>query len=538
MCILMLLHPHAADHRDARPVEAKRTTIGLVPSSTKIVTRNKDLMIELFARASRQSSAGNPKGPVTRCNMTCNMTTVPALPFYLLHELQHAGMQPVRFAIEATRHLLQIPINPFGATPWARSAAAACEMFERATRRYGKPAWDISSTSTHHEADRAPFATGGIAIEPRVVWQRPFCRLIHFARVTTRGDAALPKILLVAPMSGHHATLVRGTVEALLPGHDVHVTDWVDARMVPVSDGRFDLDDYIDYVIAMLRVVGADTHVVAVCQPGVPVLAAVSLMEARNDSSMPLSMTLLASPIDTRQSPTAVNRLAERKGIDWFRRNVIHVVPPPYPGALRQVYPGFLQLGGFMSMNLDRHLGSHRDMFIDLVRGDGESADRHRAFYDEYLAVMDLTAEFFLQTVQTIFIDQALATGTMVHHGEAVEPGRIRHAALLTIEGEVDDITGRGQTEAAHRLCAAIPHSRKSHHLQPGAGHYGVFNGSRFRADIAPRIAQFIRAAARRDTRARRRPNAAGPVLPASLRRLVRLVGPRRPAPPQGVHAA
>src|ERR1700730_15343010 len=189
--------------------------------------------------------------------MTCNMTAVPDLPFDLLHELQHTGMQPVRFAIEATRHLLQSSINPFGATPWARSATAACEMFERATRRYGKPAWDISSTSTHHQADRAPFATGQIAIEPHVVWQRPFCRLIHFARATTRGDATLPKILLVAPMSVHHATLVRGTVEALLPGHDVHVTDWVDARMVPASDGRFDLDDYIDYVIAMLRVVGA-----------------------------------------------------------------------------------------------------------------------------------------------------------------------------------------------------------------------------------------------------------------------------------------
>jgi poly(3-hydroxybutyrate) depolymerase len=460
------------------------------------------------------------------------------LPFYLLHEMQHAAMQPFRFAGAATRSLLRSPINPFSFTPWGRSVAAACEMLERTTRRYGKPAWDISSTPARR-TDRVPSAGGETAIEPCVVWQRPFCRLVHFARATTHTSAALPKILLVAPMSGHHATLVRGTVEALLPGHDVHVTDWVDARMVPLTAGRFDLDDYIDYVIAMLQALGADTHVVAVCQPGVPVLAAVALMEARNDPCVPLSMTLLAAPIDTRQNPTAVNRLAERNGIDWFHRNVIHVVPPPHPGASRLVYPGFLQLGGFISMNLDRHLDAHRDMFMHLVSGDGESADRHRAFYDEYLAVMDLTAEFFLQTVQTIFIDQALATGTMMHRGTAVEPGRIRHVALLTIEGEADDITGRGQTEAAHRLCAAIPASRKSHHLQPGVGHYGVFNGSRFRAEIAPRIAQFIRAAAARGTHAAwRQPIVARPALPGSLRRLIGRAGARRPAPPPHVDAA
>jgi len=403
-------------------------------------------------------------------------------------------------------------------------------MFERMTRRYGKPAWDIASTQG---------AGGEIAIEPAVVWQRPFCRLVHFARASRPASAALPKILLVAPLSGHHATLLRGTVEALLPGHDVYITDWVDARMVPLTQGRFDLDDYIDYLIAMLQWLDADTHVVAVCQPSVPVLAAISLMEARNDPHAPLSMTLLAGPIDTRESPTAVNRFAEGKDIDWFRRNVIHTVPPLHPGALRQVYPGFLQLSGFMSMNLDRHVTAHREMFMHLVRGDGESAEQHRAFYDEYLAVMDLTAEFFLQTVQTIFIEQRLATGTMVHRGVLVEPGRIRRAALLTIEGAEDDITGRGQTESAHRLCTGIPDAAKSHYLQADVGHYGVFNGSRFHGEIAPRIASFIRAAADRvPPIARPRPVMVRPALPGSLRRLIGLAGRRRTAPPPVIHAA
>jgi len=459
------------------------------------------------------------------------MSVASAIPIYAWHELQHAGMQPVRLALEAATSLLRHPFSPFSFTPWAQSAAAACEMFERTTRRYGKPVWDIAST-------QGP--GGEVAVEPRVVWQRPFCRLVHFARATRQTRVVLPKVLLVAPMSGHHATLLRGTVEALLPGHDVYITDWIDARIVPVTQGGFDLDDYIDYVIAMLQALDADTHVIAVCQPGVPVLAAVSLMEAQNDPHAPLSLTLLAGPIDTRESPTAVNRFAEGKDIDWFRRHVIHTVPLPHPGALRQVYPGFLQLGGFMSMNLDRHVTAHREMFMHLVHGDGESAERHRAFYDEYLAVMDLTAEFFLQTVQTIFIEQRLATGTMVHRGVAVEPARIRRAALLTIEGEADDITGRGQTEAAHRLCSGIPAAAKFHHLQADVGHYGVFNGSRFRAEIAPRIASFIRAAADRVAPvARPRPIAARPALPGSLRRLIGLAAVRRTAaPPPGIHAA
>jgi poly(3-hydroxybutyrate) depolymerase len=262
---------------------------------------------------------------------------------------------------------------------------------------------------------------------------------------------------------------------------------------VPLAEGRFDLDDYIDYVISMLHRLGGDCHVIAVCQPSVPVLAAVALMEAKNDPYVPHSMILMGGPIDTREKPTGVNRLAEERGIDWFRRNVIARVPFPHPGFMREVYPGFLQLTGFISMNLDRHLDAHRQMFENLVSGDGDSADKHREFYDEYLAVMDLTAEFYLQTVETVFIQHALPKGEMTHRGTRVDPSKIRRVALLTIEGEHDDISGLGQTQAAHRLCTNIPAEKKAHYMQPSVGHYGVFNGSRFRSEIQPRIADFIR---------------------------------------------
>jgi poly(3-hydroxybutyrate) depolymerase len=294
-------------------------------------------------------------------------------------------------------------------------------------------------------------------------------------------------------MSGHYPTLLRGTVEAFLPQHDVYITEWVDARMVPLSQGRFDLDDYIDYLISMLHQLGGDCHVIAVCQPSVPVLAAMALMEAKDDPCVPHSMVLMGGPIDSRENPTAVNRLAEERGIGWFRRNVIARVPFPHPGFMREVYPGFLQLTGFISMNLDKHLDAHRQMFEHLVSGDGDSADKHREFYDEYLAVMDLTAEFYLQTVETVFIKHALPKGQMTHRGLKVDPAKIRRIALLTIEGEHDDISGLGQTQAAHRLCTNIPADKKAHYMQPSVGHYGVFNGSRFRAEIAPRIADFIR---------------------------------------------
>ena len=300
------------------------------------------------------------------------------------------------------------------------------------------------------------------------------------------------RLLIVAPLSGHYATLLRGTVAAFLPSHEVFVTDWTDARMVPITEGRFDLDDYIDYLISILHFLRGDVHVIAVCQPSVPVVAAVARMEAVEDPYVPRSMVLMGGPIDTRVNPTSVNLLAETRGTGWFRRNVITKVPFPHPGAGRDVYPGFLQLHGFVSMNLERHIEAHRNLFHHLIEGDGDSAQKHREFYDEYLAVMDLAAEYYLQTVETVFVRHALPTGSMTHRGRPVDPSKIKRVALMTVEGAHDDISGVGQTKAAHQLLSSLPDRLKAHWLQPGVGHYGVFNGSRFRAEIAPRIADFV----------------------------------------------
>ena len=403
---------------------------------------------------------------------------------YWLYEASHAALQPARALADVTKLYFKNPLNPFAHTTYGKTMAAAAELFERSTRRYAKPPWDIESVLIGGE--RAP-------IHIATVWERPFCRLLHFERMFCHMPRRpQPKLLIVAPMSGHYATLLRGTVEAFLPNHDVYITDWVDARMVPLSEGRFDLDDYIDYIISMLHFLGGDTHVVAVCQPSVPVLAATALMESDNDHYAPRLITLMGGPIDTRSNPTAVNKLAEARGVDWFRRNVITKVPLPNPGFMRNVYPGFLQLHGFVSMNLDRHVDAHSNLFVHLVKGDGDSVQKHREFYDEYLAVMDLTAEYYLQTVDTVFVRHALPNGTMTHRGRPVDPGQIRNCALLTVEGEHDDISGVGQTEAAHKFCVNIPPEKKMHYLQPGVGHYGVFNGSRFRSEVAPRISDFI----------------------------------------------
>jgi poly(3-hydroxybutyrate) depolymerase len=403
---------------------------------------------------------------------------------YWLYEMSQAALNPARAYADAALLFFKNPANPWSYTAFGKTMAASMELFERSTRRYGKPDWNIHSTVVGGE--RVP-------VHISTVWERPFCRLLHFERAFEHVPRRpQPRLLIVAPMSGHYPTLLRGTVEGFLPNHDVYITEWVDARMVPVSQGRFDLDDYINYLISMLRLLGGDVHVVAVCQPSVPVLAAVSLMEADNDACVPNSMVLMGGPIDTRVNPTAVNTLAERRGTDWFRRNVITKVPFPNPGFMRDVYPGFLQLHGFMSMNLERHIEAHRALFLHLVRGDGDSAQKHREFYDEYLAVMDLAAEFYLQTVETVFVRHDLPKGNMTHRGVRVDPAKIRRVALLTIEGEKDDISGVGQTEAAHRLCSNIPSDRKAHWLQPAVGHYGVFNGSRFRAEIVPRIADFV----------------------------------------------
>jgi poly(3-hydroxybutyrate) depolymerase len=414
--------------------------------------------------------------------------------YYQLFELNHAAVGPFRAAADAAKLYFRNPLNPLAHTPFGRSVAAAAELFERTTRRYGKPEFGIASTLLGGE--RVPVAE-------RVVWERPFCRLVHFEKGAVRPGREQEKLLIVAPMSGHYATLLRGTVETMLPRHDVYVTDWADARMVPLADGHFDLDDFIDYLMSMLHVIGPSAHVMAVCQPSVPVVAAVALMEARGDRFLPATMTLMGGPIDTRVNPTAVNALAESRDIDWFRNNVVMKVPFPHPGFMRDVYPGFLQLSGFMSMNLDRHVEAHRDLFRHLVAGDGDSADKHREFYDEYLAVMDLTAEFYLQTVETVFIRHDLPKGLMKHRGEPVDLKAIRSVAMLTVEGEHDDISGVGQTRAAHDLLTAIPADRRAHYMQPKVGHYGVFNGSRFRAEIAPRISDFIA------THAPHRPNGA-----------------------------
>jgi poly(3-hydroxybutyrate) depolymerase len=403
---------------------------------------------------------------------------------YHLFELNHAALSPVRAVADAGRLLFRNPLNPASYTAIGRGAAAAFELFERTTRRYGKPVWGIETTEIKGRE---------VAVRERTVLSKPFCDLVHFERdlpASRRGRDA--KLLIVAPLAGHFPTLLRGAVRDMLPFHEVYVTDWRDARQVPRADGPFDLDAYIDYIIEFLRFFDGDVHVMAVCQPTVPVFAAVSLMEAAGDRAAPCSMILMAGPIDTRENPTAVNRFAASRGIEWFKRNVITQVPWPHPGMMRQVYPGFLQVSGFMGMNLDRHITAHRDHFHNLIRGDGDSAEKHRQFYDEFLAVMDLTAEYYLQTIETVFLNHFLPRGEMLHRGVPVDPGKIRKVALMTVEGEKDDITGVGQTAAAHELCENLPASLRAHHLQPGSGHYGVFNGSRFRAEIAPKIRSFI----------------------------------------------
>ncbi len=402
---------------------------------------------------------------------------------YHFYEMNHAALAPMRAAANAGRFFWKNPLNPLVETPFAKVTAAGLDMFERVTRRYGKPEFGITDVWVNGKTH---------AVEERVVWSKPFCNLLHFTKEANRGrPPQQPPLLIVAPMSGHYATLLRGTVATMLETHDVYITDWVDARDVPLTKGTFDLDDYIDYVIEMFQFLGPDSHVMAVCQPSVPVLAAVSIMSANKDECVPATMILMGGPIDTRRNPTAVNQLCESRDLSWFKRNVIKKVPFPNTGMMRDVYPGFMQLTGFMTMNLDRHLDAHKELFWHMVEGDGDSAEKHEEFYDEYLSVMDLTAEFYLQTVEKVFIEHALPNGTFTHRDQLIDPGVIKKTALFTVEGEKDDISGVGQTEAAQDLCSSIPAKKKMHYLQPGVGHYGVFNGRRFRAEIAPRIADF-----------------------------------------------
>lgn len=437
----------------------------------------------------------------------------------MAYELAHAFITPLRFWSTAARLGLEHPWSALSHTPFSKSTAAALQVFEELTKRYGKPTFDINQTIINGLS---------VPVREEYVWHKPFCDLLHFARELElpRRD---PKVLIVAPMSGHYATLLRGTVASMLPEHNVYITDWKDARMVSVADGRFDLDTYIEYLIEMVEYLGPDTHIIAVCQPAVPCLAATAIMASRGMEIQPSSLTLMGGPIDTRRNPTEVNRHAEQKSLSWFENNVLSYVPFPHAGCMRYVYPGFVQLGGFMSMNFERHQTAFQELFENLVKGDCDSVQQHRKFYDEYLAVMDLPAEFFLQTVKVVFQDHDLPNGRMMHRGDLVDPSAIRRTAIMTIEGERDDICGIGQTEAAHGLCTSVPADEKFHYMQPGVGHYGVFNGTRFRTEIQPRIREMIRSI---DRKRRRDTTGASTVNGRADGHLVTSVHPSRVVPP------
>ena len=417
---------------------------------------------------------------------------------YSAIEMGITAFSPARFAAGLGAQIWRSPLNPLSETLMGRSTAAALDLFEHAVRRYPKPEWGI---------DFCEINGVNVPITVETTARKSFCSLLHFRRDATalkkaKGAKAKPDpaVLIIAPLSGHHATLLRGTVEAMLTDHDVYITDWLDARTVPVTAGRFDINDFVDYLIEFMRVLkpvssGKGLHTIAVCQPGPCLLSAASVMAAQNDPARPASMTIMGSPIDTRRSPTVPNVLAQERSFGWFERNMIYTVPAPYPGVFRRVYPGFIQLYSFMSMNSNRHINAHYDYFDQLVEGDGDSAEKHRRFYDEYLAVLDLTEEFYLHTIRHVFQQHSLPRGKFYHHGERVDPAAITDIALMTVEGEKDDISGIGQTQAAHDLCVNIPAKMKQDYVQPGVGHYGVFNGSRWRNEIQPRIKDFIRSA-------------------------------------------
>lgn len=400
---------------------------------------------------------------------------------YNLHEMNSLGMAPLRAMASAGKHMFNNPLSPLSYTGYGRHMAAASELIERITQKYPKPEFGIKSVKLDDTI---------IDVHQEVVMAKPFCKLQHFARPNFKKNTK--KLLVVAPMSGHHATLLRGTVQALIPHHDVYITDWTDAREVPTSAGTFDLNDYIDYLIEFLHHLGPNTHTLAVCQPSVPLYAAVALMNERKDPCAPATMTLMGGPVDTRKAPTEVNRLAKERSFNWFESNVVTRVPFNYPGFMRRVYPGFLQLTGFMTMNLDRHVDAHVQLFKHLVSGDGESAAAHRTFYNEYLSVADLPAEFYLQTIMEVFKKHSLPDGQFVHRGELVKPEKITKTAILAIEGELDDISGVGQTKAALDISTGLNKSMKHYHLQHNVGHYGIFNGRRYREQVRPVITDWI----------------------------------------------
>ena len=406
---------------------------------------------------------------------------------YQLYETQRALLSPFAEFASASSKLYRHPLSPFGQGPGAQRVSAGFDLMHRLTKEYEKPQFNITNIQVGDIE---------VVVQQQVALAKPFCKLLRFKRYTDDAQQLTrmrkqPSVLVVAPLSGHHSTLLRETVRTLLRDHKVYITDWVDARMVPADAEAFHLDDYVRYVQEFIRLLGPDINVISVCQPTVPVLAAVSLLASAGEFT-PRTMTMMGGPIDARRSPTAVNNLATNKSIEWFEHNVIQRVPQNYPGAGRRVYPGFLQHTGFVAMNPDRHLNAHYDYFLDLIRGDDDSAESHRQFYDEYNAVLDMPAEYYLDTIKTVFQDFALVNGTWRVAGELVRPQDIKSTAMLTVEGELDDISGSGQTAAAIELCAGIPKTRKRHYEVAGAGHYGIFSGRRWRDFAYPEIRDFI----------------------------------------------
>ena len=410
---------------------------------------------------------------------------------YQLHEFWRSGLKPFTYWADAGSKMYSASDSWLSGLPGAERTAAGFELMYRLGKEYEKPEFGIHTVAI--DGVECP-------VVERVDVVKPFCRLVRFKRFSDDQEVLRnlkddPAVLVVAPLSGHHATLLRDTVRTLLTDHKVYITDWTDARMVPANAGAFTLDDYIEYVQEFIRHIGCEKlHVISVCQPTVPVLAAISLMAA-NEEPLPKSMTMMGGPIDTRESPTAVNNLATRQPLWWFENNVIHNVPANYPGAGRPVYPGFLQHMGFVAMNPERHGTSHWDFYQDLIKGDLSSAESHRKFYDEYNAVLDMPAEYYLDTIRVVFQEDLLPRGLWDVRGQRVQPAKIRDCALFTIEGELDDISGEGQTRAAHQLCTGIPEAKRQHFTVPGAGHYGIFSGRRWRTQVYPRVRDFIAAA-------------------------------------------
>ena len=408
---------------------------------------------------------------------------------YQLYEFQKALLQPLSsWARAASESFINVS-NPMSKVPGSERLAASYELLYRLGKDYKKPEFRIRSVQAHGRE---------VAIHEQLTLSKPFCNLIRFKRFSDDVEVIKklkddPVVLLVAPLSGHHSTLLRDTVRTLLQEHKVYITDWIDARTVPLADGEFGLDDYVHYIQDFIRTIGAENlHVISVCQPTVPTLGAVSLMASRGEAT-PASMIMMGGPIDARKSPTAVNSLADQKSYDWFESHVVYKVPPPHVGAGRRVYPGFLQHTGFIAMNPQNHLQSHWDYFQNLVRGDEEDAKAHIQFYDEYNAVLDMDSKYYLDTIKTVFQEFALPNGTWKVAGELVKPEDIQKTALLTIEGELDDISGSGQTRSAHKLCKNIPTEHKDHYEVAGAGHYGIFAGRRWREKVYPKLKSFIR---------------------------------------------